>query len=226
MKNLSVIAFFVVALAHLSSNMMPDRELSMLSKPLLMPLLAIWLATETRHVEGNVFLRRAIFAALIFSTLGDVFLMFPGGMFFLLGLGSFLIAHICYIAAFRSLARFDNGYLRQNPWWALPFLAFACLLLWGLWEGIPVEMKIPVATYAGIISIMALSVVNLKGKEEPAIFWLLYSGAVLFLISDSSLAVEKFGQGFYGSRLLVMLTYLGAQFLLVKGAIGLLRQTN
>ena len=83
-------------------------------------------------------------------------------------------------------------------------------------------MKLPVTVYAGIISVMALSVLNLKGKVTDSVFWTLLAGAMLFLISDSSLAVAKFGKAFDGARLTIMVTYIGGQYLLVRGVVGVL----
>ncbi len=188
-----------------------------------MPLLAVWLVVVTNRQNEYSFFRKAVLGALVFSTLGDVLLMFSGSLFFLLGLVAFLLAHLFYIGAFSSVCSFKNGFLGRNLWWVLPFVAFPVGLLVFLWGGIPVGMKSPVAIYAGIISVMALSVVNLKGKIADSIFWTLLAGAVLFLLSDSSLAVAKFGQGFEGARLVIMATYIGGQFLLVRGVVDILK---
>ena len=223
MRNLPILAFFAVALLHLLSIVLENETLLFTTKPLLMPLLAGWLLTATKRQNEYPFFRKAVLAALVFSTFGDVLLMFSGGIFFLLGLAAFLLAHLSYIGAFSSISSFKNGFLRQNLGWVLPFLAFPILLLNFLWNGIPDGMKLPVAVYAGIISVMALSVLNLKGKVTVSVFWTLLAGAMLFLISDSSLAVAKFGQPFDGARLTIMVTYIGGQYLLVRGVVGVLR---
>lgn len=219
MKNLPRLAFFAVALLNLLGCALANTTLIFSTKPLLMPLLAVWLVVNTLHNEYAL-LKKAVLAALLFSMLGDILLMFSGALFFLLGLGAFLLAHLCYIGAFSSVIGFKSGYLSQNPWWATPFVAFPICLLIFLWNGIPPDMKIPVAAYASVISVMALSVVNLKGKVADPAFWTLLAGALLFVISDSSLAFAKFGQSFEGERLVIMGTYIGGQFLLVLGVLG------
>jgi len=223
MKSLPLLAFLVFALLHLLGVAVEHNTLALITKPLLMPLLAAWLLSDTNHPNIYPLLRKAVLGALVFSTFGDVLLMFSAGIFFLLGLASFLLAHLFYIGAFTSISSFKNGFLSKNPWWALPFLTFPILLLIFLWKGIPVDMKVPVAVYASVISLMALSVVNLKGKIADLTFWTLLAGAVLFQISDSSLAMAKFGQPFAGSRLAIMVTYIGGQLLLVRGVIILLK---
>jgi uncharacterized membrane protein YhhN len=222
MKNLPRLAFFTVALLNLLGCALENNTLILSTKPLLMPLLALWLLAQTRQNEFSM-LKKAVLAALLFSMLGDVLLMFSGALFFLLGLGAFLLAHLFYIGAFTSVTGFKKGFLSQNPWWATPFVAFPVCLLIFLWNGIPPDMKLPVAAYASVISVMALSVVNLKGKVANPAFWTLMAGAMLFLISDSSLAFAKFGQPFAGERLVIMGTYIGGQFLLVLGFWGFIK---
>jgi len=226
MKILALIAFFAAAFLHLLGLSVENNTLIINTKPLLMPLLAVWLFAATKHPSEYPFLRKAVLGALVFSTLGDVFLMFSGGMFFLLGLGAFLLAHLFYMGAFSSVSSLKSGFLRQKPGWILPFIAFPILLLMLLWNGIPVGMKMPVAAYAGIISLMALSVVNLKRKITDTVFWTLLPGALLFMISDSSLAVAKFGEVFEGSRMVIMVTYIGGQYLLVRGVAGVLESST
>lgn len=210
----------MLALFHLIGVFLVNETWMRCTKPLLIPSLAVWLIFENSGGDKYSYLRRMVLWALLFSTLGDVLLMFPGAIFFLLGLGAFLLAHICYVIAFSSISSVKNGFLRQNIWWLIPFLAFPILLLSFLWEGIPIAMRLPVAVYAGVISLMALSVVNLKGNLANATFWTLLAGAVWFLISDSLIAIGKFGQAFEGVRLAVMGTYILGQYLLVRGVRG------
>ncbi|MDO8368594.1 MAG: lysoplasmalogenase [Saprospiraceae bacterium] len=226
MKNLPLLAFFTIALLHLFGLTVGNNTLVISTKPLLMPLLGVWLIATASLRKEQSFLRNTVLGALVFSTLGDVLLMFSEALYFLLGLGSFLLAHVFYITAFSSISDFKNGFLSKNYGWAIPFLAFPALLLIFLWEGIPADMKLPVAAYAGVISLMALSVLNLKGKIADSTFWTLLAGAVLFLISDSLIAIGKFGQPFEGVRLAVMGTYIGGQFLLVWGVGEVLKKTD
>ncbi len=224
-KNIPRLAFFAAAMLNLLGEITVNNTLVYCTKPLLMPLLALWLAVAVNRTSEQSFLRRAVLGALVFSTLGDVLLMFSGPLFFLLGLVFFLLAHLFYIGGFTAVCSFKNGFLNRQPWWALPFLAFPVLLLILLWTGIPSGMRTPVAIYAGIISVMALSVVNLKGKISNSIFSTLLAGALLFLVSDSLLAIAKFGQPFEGARWTIMGTYIGGQYLLVLGVARMLKST-
>jgi len=223
MKNLWHNLFWAVSLLNLLGILLGNDTLIYLTKPLLMPALAAWFLSAKNPGNEARFLRLSILGALAFSTLGDILLMFSGGIFFLSGLGAFLLAHIFYIGAFTSVSSFKNGFLSQKPWWALPFFAFPLLLLFLLWNGIPSGMRLPVAAYASVISVMALSVLNLKGKIARSVFESMLLGAVLFVLSDSLIAVSKFGQPFEGARIAIMLTYIMGQFLLARGGMAILK---
>ncbi|MBL7806491.1 MAG: lysoplasmalogenase [Saprospiraceae bacterium] len=218
------IFFGIDVLLNITGILLEQPLLIQISKPLLMPLLAGWFLTETPG--RSVFFRIAILFALLFSTLGDVLLMFEGGLFFIAGLGAFLMAHVWYIGAFSRISSFRRGYLSQQPLIVLPLLAYPLILLWFLWNGIPSGMKIPVCLYAGVITIMALSVLNLKDKLESGHFTAMMTGALLFVFSDSLIAVSKFGQTFNGVRPAIMLTYVAGQYLLILCAIRWQNQDN
>jgi uncharacterized membrane protein YhhN len=78
-------------------------------------------------------------------------------------------------------------------------------------------MRVPVTVYAVVISTMAQSVVNLHGRIEKTIFRTMVAGALLFVLSDSLIAVAKFGTPFTGVHVAVISTYMVGQWLLVYG---------
>ena len=222
MKNIWLPAFILVSLVNIAGVAMGNKDLVFFSKPLLMPTLAVWLAMETHH-QAPRFLKKMVFAGLAFATLGDVLLLFGGQpLFFMLGLVAFLFTHLSYIGGFSSISNLDKGFLRQNPVWALPFVAFTTVLLWSIWKGIPAAMDIPVGIYAVVITVMALGVVNLKGSVAAATYRILTAGAILFLLSDSLIAMSRFGGAFPSPGIWIMATYVVGQFLIVKGVRDIL----
>jgi uncharacterized membrane protein YhhN len=62
------------------------------------------------------------------------------------------------------------------------------------------------------------------GKIDQRAALLFISGAMLFVLSDSLLAINRFRIGFTGAGTWVMLTYCLAQFLLARGSIRHLQQ--
>lgn len=192
------------------------------SKILLMPLLALYLYTQTKDLKKFLF----IYLALFFSWLGDIFLMFPRNEYeqstakilFLAGLVAFLIGHLNYIIYFIKEVKVKPKItlLVEKPYWVLPFVVFIVLLLKLLYPGLG-AMKLPVTIYAIIISTMLLTAFNRKNISDNTSFLLIFSGALLFVFSDSCIALNLFYQPFDFARIAIMSTYVLAQALIIKG---------
>ncbi len=191
-----------------------------LIKPTLMIALSVYFYLETES-DYTSFAKK-IQAALVFSWGGDVFLMFPSC--FLPGLVSFLIAHIFYILAF-----YEN--IKSKPQqrsfsltflFALPFLFFSTILFSAVFPYLN-EMVIPVAVYTIILTSMGISAALRKGSVYSESYTNVLLGAIIFMSSDSTIAINKFiynGELPY-ARIIIMVTYLLAQYLIVKGCLNL-----
>lgn len=215
-----LIAFGVVAALAMWAAWKSNVALHYWTKPWPMPILGIWFALETSRVRK--FARNTLLSALGFATVGDVLLMFANGpsgaLFFLLGLGAFLFTHIFYTGYFFSKDRRKHGFLRKSPPWGLPIPLCTAGLVWWLWPDIPAAFDVPVIIYAAAITAMALSVVHLYGQVSAGVFRLLLAGALLFLLSDSLLAINKFGHPFPAAGIAVLSTYYLGQLGLILGA--------
>jgi uncharacterized membrane protein YhhN len=66
---------------------------------------------------------------------------------------------------------------------------------------------------------MLIAAINRYGKVSRLSFILVLAGAVLFVISDSLIALNKFGFPFVFSGVAVMTTYIAAQYLIVTGVL-------
>lgn len=82
------------------------------------------------------------------------------------------------------------------------------------------EMKIPVMVYASVIVVMTITALLRYGYTSIQSFSLVFGGAIMFMISDSLLAVNKFLNPFAYAGFWIMATYCLAQFLIVKGIIN------
>jgi uncharacterized membrane protein YhhN len=152
-------------------------------------------------------------AGLAFSALGDAFLMQKHD-FFIAGLTSFLVAHLCYLWAFTSESRLG--------WKRMPLLIYgamgAALVVW-LWPHIPGALRAPVALYAATISIMAAQAA-IRALISPNQGTLLAAiGAALFVISDSVLAIGRFGYRFEHGGTVLLVCYFSAQAALALSVI-------
>jgi uncharacterized membrane protein YhhN len=171
--------------------------------------------------ETNKFIsaqKKWILLALFFSWTGDVLLIFQENksIFFLLGLSAFLIAHIFYIFFFHSIRVIEN--IKSNLWLLVVVVIYYAVLITLLSPHLG-DMKLPVRIYGIVISFMfmlAMHMLYIKNKVTGR--WMMI-GALLFVLSDSTLAINKFYQSFEAAGILIMLTYGLAQLFIIEGAI-------
>lgn len=186
------------------------------TKPLLMPLLMLGYYLETRP---TLFFSRLILMALFFSWLGDIFLMLENRnpLFFITGLVSFLTAHLLYIYYFISIKPNTRSFMRKRPVMLLAVLAYVVELLYVLWPHLG-GMKFPVLIYGLVIGTMLAFALWQYGKIPARAAWLFIIGALLFVASDSMLAINKFKTPITHGGLWIMGTYILAQYLIAKGS--------
>ncbi len=186
------------------------KEWNIFLKPILVPLLL--LSVVPLSFDGKL----KLILALVFSTLGDIFLLFKGELFFMLGLGSFLIAHVWYIVLFVNRLK-GKGNTKQLLPLLVPVAIYLGVFLGLLWNQPKMEpMRIPVVVYALVISTMLLYAGRLFLANEIGKVQLLV-GALFFVASDSCLAWNLFHSEIPHASLIVMSTYLIAQMLLTWG---------
>jgi uncharacterized membrane protein YhhN len=154
-------------------------------------------------------------ASLLFSSLGDVILAIDGGKLFVFGLGSFLIAHLLYVALFaRSRPEPSTAGALQKLAVALLTLYGCAMLVW-LWPDLG-RLGLPIAIYLCAIIAMGVTA-TLAGFQTRMVVY----GAALFIFSDSLIAVGKFKTPVEYGDYLVWGTYYLGQLLI---AVGFLRE--
>lgn len=152
-------------------------------------------------------------AALVLSALGDFFLALEErGKFFVLGLGSFLLAHVVYVIGFLP-------FLGVPSMEALVAMAAcgvaATTLVIRLWPRLG-SMRVPVLAYFAVIMVMVFCALSVPGASLA-----LGLGAIIFALSDSLIAVRKFMRPFAGVNEAIWLTYIVAQFLITVAMLAL-----
>ena len=156
-----------------------------------------------------------ILIGLFFCLGGDVLLMLPP-RYFIIGLVSFLIGHLLYIAAFVSEAGFTLSV------WGLPLLLFGGVIYRLLHPHLG-RLRGPVIAYILIILLMAWQAVGRWEISPSTSAALAASGALSFVISDSALALDRFRARYRHARLLVLSTYWLAQWLIALSIGGYAR---
>ena len=217
--------------------------------PATMPVVLIkalpiwWLAAQCKRRMSNKacslgarLFARGICLGLMASSLGDIALELdatptamrelsaagmPKDVPFVVGLASFLIAHGLYIQAFRR----DNGSVVANePYGAAAaggFFGYGIGVVGVLWGSLPGPLKAPVCVYATAIALMAMTAWSRRraagGSGRVALI-----GALLFVVSDTVLAVNKFiyAKQMPYAKWIIMATYYGAQQLIAEAALA------
>ena len=207
------IAFFVFVLAatiDIIGIIFSIPLLIYIFKPLIIfSLLFLYVFSLPKRLKWYVM-------ALELSFFGDVLLLFSGELFFIAGLVSFLIAHALFIKIVTNRIKGVN--FSKIIASAIPFLAAFSLLIFTLKDSLH-EMLWPVVIYGLTIAtfgaVSFLDFLNTKSKKSL----LMLFGAVVFMISDSLLAINKFYSPAQILEVFVMITYVLAQYLIFRSMI-------
>lgn len=202
--------YALVTIVHLGAIAAGADAVVGATKPLLMPALLLGLVLGLPVRRSRLLLWGGL--ALVFSWLGDVLLQNPGDIGFLLGMGAFGLAHLAYLALYLGPLR-----TRRVPWWGI----LLGLVWWGGMVGILAAhlggLLVPVALYGLVLG--AAAVCALATRPIVAV------GALVFLVSDTLLALDRFLPGFAFPAIdfSIMLTYTLGQGLIIAGVIAVAR---
>lgn len=202
-----ILTIFVVISAgvHIRAEYHGPQKHIYIFKPLTMVFVLMIAALGN---AANPFYKYMIISGLLFSLAGDIFLMLPSDKF-IAGLVAFLIAHLFYIAAFAS----ETGSLM---WWPIVPLFVYSIVIYSVIAKSLGKQKIPVIFYFLVIMIMAWLAWERWALTGQTASLLAFVGALLFVISDTILAVNRFGKEFVSSRLFNLSTYFAAQWLIAS----------
>ena|ERR1051326_709295 len=197
-----IAAALAIGAAHILARYVGAPGVAGLLKAIPIALLAALVATEPAAIAERY--RWLVFAGLIASLGGDIWLVFPGG--FVRGLASFLVAHLLYIGAFAPAGA--GGLM------LVPFAIFGAAMLAYLWPHLAKD-RAPVAVYVTVIVVMGWrAAARAAGAAPMPSGELALAGALLFMISDGVLAVDRFARPFAAADGAVMTTYYAAQALI------------
>jgi uncharacterized membrane protein YhhN len=219
MKRIALIVFLLSSMGELVSTVSDLPLLHAICKPLLLLALLVYYVYAARQRNHRIV--PVIVLALIFSWGGDVLLMRTGELFFMLGVVSFLVAHVFYIFTFRQfLFEDDTEALHglQKIRFAFPFVLYGTGLVVVLYPYLG-ELAMPVLIYALVLTVMVLNALFRFKRTTTASFTMVFGGAILFMISDSLLAVNKFVEPIPLAGFWIMSSYISAQFLIVLGLL-------
>lgn len=191
----------------------------LITKPLLMPVLAGSLATDARAVDSP--LRTSTLTAQAFGWGGDLMLLRHGTVAFAAGAGSFGVGHGAYISGFRR-TRDRSTALTETTGARVAAGLFA---IGGPAMGAGAfrqerALGPAVLGYTALLSAMLAHAAHLDPAMPARARRRTFAGAALFVASDTLLSTRKFLWKNAPDRLesVVMASYAAGQLLLSKGA--------
>ena len=155
--------------------------------------------------------RRWLMPALLLSAAGDFLLAIPWWpLSFVLGLGAFLLAHVCFVGALLPLAA--RGALSRVRIGGVVVMCAAslALLVW-FWPHLG-EDKLPVTAYIVVLTIMVCTAFMARLPTT----WVA-AGALCFALSDSMIAISRFILGNEALAVPIWWLYASAQILITAG---------
>ncbi|WP_332825869.1 lysoplasmalogenase family protein [Ramlibacter sp.] len=186
-------------------------DLHRVFKPLAMVLAIVFVLQRSGWLRAAGRFEFKLLAALALCLAGDVLLMLEG--LFIPGLVSFLAAHLCYLALFKQGQRWfpSGGALAATLAAAVAMYAF-------LFPHLGPVLKVAVAAYAVVIALMAAQAIGRAVVLRDAASVAVAAGSVVFMLSDTLLAINRFAQPLPMAQFWVLATYYAAQVLIVRNA--------
>ncbi len=213
---LTIIYFITGSLSVFLQNQ-PSFLPELAAKASIIPVLLILFILNINLNDDKQ--HKLIFMGLVFSWAGDIILEFSdrNELLFAAGLLSFMMAQLLYMTVFFK-TQGKNAVFEKRNYLFIPIIIYGAGLLLFLYKDLG-GMRIPVIIYSVAILSMLLSAVNRIEKVNRLSFYLVLTGAILFVFSDSCIAINKFRYPFRFSGILIMSTYIIAQYLIVTGYI-------
>ncbi|GAB3886702.1 lysoplasmalogenase [Spirosoma agri] len=191
-------------------------------KPLIMALLMLYVRQCIQSAGWSDY-ARWLLIGMVFALLGDVLLMIQEIDLFALGLASFLVMQLCYCRAFWLSMRRNRFSVRLTGLVVLGFVVYGALFLVLLRPEFVKNSALTVLWWPVVLYTFCLSLMGLLATQRQQLSgyaWVV-AGALLFILSDSAIAIDKFLQPIPGSAWVIMSTYAAAQYLI---AVGMMQQ--
>jgi uncharacterized membrane protein YhhN len=214
------IIFAVIAIVALLGSLLDNILLQYPAKPLLMVWIAVYFLLNAKKRS----FRAGVLIAFFFSWVGDMFLMFSGGtdneMFFYADMAGYFGAQVAYIFVFLLSTENDiKGLLLRNPLWIIPLAGYGVLISLFLYPRLEGAMVTIILVYTISLTCMSLAALNRRDRVNFNSFRLVFAGSLFFLVSGSLFAISKYHTPLPYTGFLNMLTYIIAQYLMMRGLI-------
>jgi len=206
---------------HLVGELLQIKWIDYSFKPFILLWIGGYFLMHAKNIDKKV-VRLAVFA-FIFSWFGDILLMFGeiDFVYFMIGLVSFLIAQIFYVFLFLRTINISGKkpFLKKKPYFLIGYIAFGLIIYIVLYNHLDEVLKVAVFVYMVALLGMSSMALNRFGNGHPISFSYIFIGSILFVLSDSMIAINKFLAPIPYEGIFIMTTYISAQYLIMKGLL-------
>lgn len=219
-KLLLHLLFAIIVAGDLVGEYFQNPQIDHVFKPFIMLWIGAYFLVHAKNID-KIVIQLTVFA-FVFSWFGDIFMMFAAKpLFFEAGILGFLVAQVLYIFVFLRTIHLSGKkpYLKKNPFWLLAYLGYGIIMYILLFPHLTDVLKIAIFLYVVAILTMSATALNRYGNGHPVSFSLVFAGSLLFVVSDSLIAINRFLVAIPYEGLLVMPTYIGAQYLIMRGLL-------
>ena len=160
-----------------------------------------------------------LFWGLLFSCIGDGYLVFPE--YFLFGVAAFTIAQAIYVTLFSGRLVVLMDLSTEEVVAALGVAVVSALLFAAVMRKMGSRMLLPAAIYAVLISMMLWSALVQANRNLSQLTLLGAVGALMFYLSDMLLIVNKWSVSVPFANVFIMATYYAGQLLITSSVLGI-----
>ncbi len=161
---------------------------------------------------------------LVFSLLGDIFLIPKGTRWFMVGMGAFSIAQLMYIWGFNlSKAALPAMIVGAGAFLAGVILIHKTVNRFSKSSSVNKTILPFMKVYAALVSAMSISALLCFARPGWSDFGAVMAGfgGILFFLSDGMIAMGKLDRRLPRYRFWIIFTYHLAQFLIVGAVVQL-----
>ena len=212
--------FLIIVAGDLVGEYLRLPAMDHIFKPLIMIWIGSYFLLYSKGIEKGVV--RLTLIAFFASWVGDLFMMFSDEfLFFVLGIASFLTAQVVYVFLFLRTINLSGkkSFLKKKPVWLIIYIVYGMIIYMLLFPHLEGVLKPAVLVYMLAILSMSSMALNRFGNGHPISFTLVFAGSLVFIVSDSMIAINRFLVAIPYDGLLIMITYIAAQYLIMRGLL-------
>ncbi len=219
-KILLHIVFILIVIGELAGVSLQNANIDHIFKPFLLIWIGTYFLIFSKGIDREVVWLASL--GFLFSWFGDLFMMKAGEfLYFVLGIGSFLIAQVLYVFLFLRTIDLSGKkpFLKKKPVWFIPFIAYGLLIYIILYPQLDNMLRVAIFIYIVAILTMSAMALNRYGNGHPVSFILVFIGSLFFVFSDTMIAMNRFLMPIPYERLVIMASYILAQYLIMRGLL-------